>query len=200
MIEIEPLPASPSWDQIKLWRRAQRAALLARRTEMPRADREKFVSAIEPSLKKILTAMKPQTIGYYLPFKGEFDARSLVRALLDLGWSAGLPVVIDKKGPLEFRAWRPRIEMERGVYDIPIPKERNLVTPSVLLVPVVGFDAKNFRLGYGGGYYDRTLAALRPRPTTIGVGFELSRLETIYPQEHDISLDVVVTETGVQRR
>lgn len=200
MAEMLAKPTPTTWDEIKRWRRTQRETLLARRVAMPRAERDKLVGTIEPALKEILTAKPAQTIGFYLPFKGEFDARKLVRALLDLGWTAGLPVVIDKKGPLEFRAWRPRIEMELGVYDIPIPKARDLVTPSVLLVPVVGFDAANYRLGYGGGYYDRTLAALAPRPTTVGVGFELSRLTTIYPQEHDIPLDVIVTEAGVQRR
>jgi 5-formyltetrahydrofolate cyclo-ligase len=90
--------------------------------------------------------------------------------------------------------------MTPGVYDIPVPAERKIVTPSVLLVPLVGFDAANYRLGYGGGYYDRTLASMMPRPSTIGLGFELSRLETIYAQPHDVPLDVVVTEAGVKRR
>ena len=65
---------------------------------------------------------------------------------------------------------------------------------------MVGFDAANYRLGYGGGYFDRTLAALSPRPIAIGLGFELSRLATIFPQPHDIPLDLIVTEAGPQRR
>ncbi len=144
--------------------------------------------------------MTPLTIGFYLPFKHEIDARPLVRDLLEKGWSAALPVVIEKKGPLEFRAWRPGMLMTPGVYDIPIPAERTVVKPDILLVPLVGFDGANFRLGYGGGYYDRTIAAMLPRPSTIGVGFELSRLETIFPQAHDMPLDAIVTEAGIKRR
>lgn len=189
-----------TWDQIKQWRREQRNALLERRINAPREARKKWAASVERYVREILGRMSPQAIGFYLPFKGEIDARPLVRDLLEQGWTAALPVVVDKKGPLEFRAWRPGIEMVPGVYDIPVPKERNLVTPSVLLVPLVGFDSANYRLGYGGGYYDRTLAALLPRPSTIGIGFELSRLETVFPQRHDIPLDVVVTEAGVKRR
>ncbi len=194
-------PEGPfTWEQIKLWRRAQRSELLARRIDAPREAKKKWAASVDRYVREILGRMSPQALGFYLPFKAEIDVRPLVRDLLEQGWTAALPAVVDKKGPLEFRAWRPGIEMAAGVYDIPVPKERNLVTPGVLLVPLVGFDAANYRLGYGGGYYDRTLAALVPRPATIGIGFELSRLKTILPQSHDIPLDVVVTEAGVKRR
>jgi 5-formyltetrahydrofolate cyclo-ligase len=194
-------PSGPlSWDHIKKWRKEQRNALLERRIDASRESKKTWTAAVERYVREILGRMKPQTIGFYLPFKHEIDARPLVRELLEKGWSAGLPVVIDKKGPLEFRAWRHGILMTPGVYDIPVPAERKIVKPSVLLVPLVGFDGANYRLGYGGGYYDRTIAAMLPRPTTIGMGFELSRLETIYPQTHDLPLDVVVTESGVKRR
>jgi 5-formyltetrahydrofolate cyclo-ligase len=83
--------------------------------------------------------------------------------------------------------------MARGIWNIPIPRERNSVRPTALLVPLVGFDAAGYRLGYGGGYYDRPLATLVPKPLTIGVGYELGRLETIYPQPHDIPMDAIVT-------
>jgi 5-formyltetrahydrofolate cyclo-ligase len=69
-----------------------------------------------------------------------------------------------------------------------------------LIVPLLGFDAAGYRLGYGGGYYDRTLAAMAPRPLSIGVGYELGRLDTIHPQAHDIPLDAIVTENGSHRR
>lgn len=194
-------PSGPlSWDHIKKWRKEQRNALLERRIEASRESKKTWTAAVERYVREILGRMKPQTLGFYLPFKHEVDARPLVRELMEKGWSAGLPVVIDKKGPLEFRAWRHGILMTPGVYDIPVPAERKIVKPSVLLVPLVGFDGANYRLGYGGGYYDRTISTMLPRPTTIGVGFELSRLETIYPQTHDIPLDVVVTESGVKRR
>ena len=86
------------------------------------------------------------------------------------------------------------MKMSRGVWNIPVPGERTLVQPNLLLVPLVGFDAAGYRLGYGGGYYDRTLAAMSPRPLTIGVGFAMGRLNSIYPQPHDIPMDAIVTE------
>lgn len=194
-------PSGPlTWDQIRTWRKERRSALLERRIEAPRESKKGWAASVERYVREILGRMKPQTVGFYLPFKHEIDARPLVRDLLEQGWSAALPVVIEKKGPLEFRAWRPGMLMTPGVYDIPIPAERNIVKPDVLLVPLVGFDGANYRLGYGGGYYDRTLAAMLPRPSTIGVGFELSRLETIFPQAHDMPLDAIVTEAGVKRR
>ena len=111
-----------------------------------------------------------------------------------------MPVVIDKKGPLEYRAWRPGEKLVDGVWNIPIPERRRIVVPQAVLAPLVGFDRDCYRLGYGGGYFDRTLAALAPRPWAIGVGFELSQLETIYPQDFDIPMDLIVTEACVRRR
>jgi 5-formyltetrahydrofolate cyclo-ligase len=86
--------------------------------------------------------------------------------------------------------------MQRGIWAIPIPADRLPVQPTVLLVPLLGFDERGYRLGYGGGYFDRTLAVARPRPLTIGVGYELGRLPTIYPQPHDIPMDAIVTDAG----
>jgi 5-formyltetrahydrofolate cyclo-ligase len=99
-----------------------------------------------------------------------------------------------------FREWTPQTKMAAGVYDIPIPIESAEVVPNIALIPLAGFDDAGYRLGYGGGFFDRTLAVLAPRPLAIGVGFELARVPTIYPQPHDIPLDYVVTELGIQRR
>jgi len=89
--------------------------------------------------------------------------------------------------------------MTKGIWDIPIPKERAVVMPDAVLVPLVGFDPCGFRLGYGGGYFDRTLAAARPRPYAIGLGYEDSVLPTIFPQPHDIPMDLIVTDRGIHR-
>jgi 5-formyltetrahydrofolate cyclo-ligase len=80
-----------------------------------------------------------------------------------------------------------------------VPAERQVVSPTALLVPLVGFDEQGYRLGYGGGYYDRTLAASKPRPLAIGLGYEFGRLATIHPQPHDAPMDAIVTEAGVRR-
>jgi 5-formyltetrahydrofolate cyclo-ligase len=105
-----------------------------------------------------------------------------------------LPVVVEKHAPVEFWRWRPEVPMSRGLFNIPIPAEREVVAPDVLIVPLVGFDGAGYRLGYGGGYYDRTLAASQPRPRTLGIAFAESELETIYPQAHDIPMSRIITD------
>jgi len=89
--------------------------------------------------------------------------------------------------------------MQTGVWNIPIPKERDVLMPDAVIVPLVGFDESGFRLGYGGGYFDRTLAAAVPRPYSIGFGYEDSVLPTIYPQLHDIPMNLIVTNQSVHR-
>ncbi len=89
--------------------------------------------------------------------------------------------------------------MRTGVWNIPIPKARDVLMPDAVIVPLVGFDESGFRLGYGGGYFDRTLAAAMPRPYAIGLGYADSKLQTIHPQPHDIPMNLIVTEESTYR-
>ena len=116
-----------------------------------------------------------------------------------LGFTALLPVVVAPRTPLAFRAWDESTPLVEDRYGIPYPPQGPYLTPEALLIPVNAFDAAGYRLGYGGGFFDRTLAALSPRPLAIGVGFELARVESIAPEAHDIRLDAIVTETGAFR-
>jgi len=194
-------PDQPStWPEIRQWRKAQREALLRARVDAGAEKRKAWSAIIEPQLRQIVAERRAGSIGFYWPFKGEFDPRPLARDLVAAGTTMALPTVVQPKTPLEFRRWTSGIEMEIGVYDIPFPKARNVVQPELLLVPLVGFDAAGYRLGYGGGYYDRTIASYAARPFALAVGFELSRLETIFPQDHDLPMDVIVTEAGLWRR
>ncbi len=185
-----------TWADISKWRKEQREKLLRERVDAGAGRRAEWNARIEQILRDLLPTLDVLSVGFYWPFKGEFDARKLVRELVAAGTTVALPAVVEKKGPLEFRRWMPGIEMESGVYNIPIPKARDLVTPELLLAPLVGFDAQGYRLGYGGGYFDRTFASLPKKPFGLGIGYELSRLETIYPQQHDIPMDAIVTENG----
>ncbi|MGH6886430.1 MAG: 5-formyltetrahydrofolate cyclo-ligase [Geminicoccales bacterium] len=187
------------WDEIKRWRRQQRASLIARRQAIPQDERRRLQASVLGLLERHFSELVGARVGFYWPFRGEIGLHALVRGLVVRGARATLPVVVEKRQPLEFWAWRPGDRLERGVWDIPIPAEREVVQPTALLEPLVGFDADGYRLGYGGGYYDRTLAAMDPKPLTIGIGFELGRLATIYPQPHDIPMDAIVTEAGVAR-
>jgi 5,10-methenyltetrahydrofolate synthetase len=89
--------------------------------------------------------------------------------------------------------------MQSGFWNIPMPKQRDLLAPDVVIAPLVGFDRAGYRLGYGGGYFDRTLAAASPRPFAVGLGYADSALETIYPQTHDIRMNLIVTEESAIR-
>jgi 5-formyltetrahydrofolate cyclo-ligase len=185
--------------EVKAWRRVERERLIALRMAMPPAVRREAGEEIARLVEKAVTE-RSGILGIYWPFRAEFDPRPLVERLVAAGRTVALPVVVDKKGPLEYRAWAPGEALVAGVWDIPVPEKREVVTPSMVLAPVVGFDAACYRLGYGGGYFDRTLAPLSRRPLPIGVGFAAQRIETIHPQPFDIPMDVIVTETGVTRR
>jgi 5-formyltetrahydrofolate cyclo-ligase len=186
-----------SWNEIKVWRKQQRAELIAQRVALEAERRLQMNAAITAHIEAGFTALAGMTIGFCWPFKNEYDARFVIRHFRDLGAAAALPVVIAKATPLQFRAWWPGAPMSKGVYDIPIPDGTPLVMPDAAIVPMNGFDAQGYRLGYGGGYFDRTLDAASPQPLAIGVAFELAGLPTIRPQPHDVPMDFVVTEAGI---
>ena len=139
-------------------------------------------------------------LAFCWPIKGEYDARHLARTLRSRGALTALPVVVKPKSPLIFREWHPGVEMVAGVLDIPYPVASPEVVPEAVLLPMNGWDMQGYRLGYGGGFFDRTLASLAKRPLTIGVTYEFAKLDTIHPQSWDIPMDYVVTERGVYRR
>jgi 5-formyltetrahydrofolate cyclo-ligase len=186
--------------ELKAWRRGERQRLLALRAGAPLAERRRWGHQIEARLRLLLEERSGIVLGVYWPFQAEFDPRPLIDWLIARGSAVALPAVVDKQGPLEYRAWRPGETLVDGVWNIPIPRKRDVVIPHAVLAPLVGFDRDCYRLGYGGGYFDRTLAALSPRPSAIGVGFEISEIETIHPQPFDIPMEMVVTEAATRRR
>lgn len=179
---------------IDAWRKARRLELLAARLAMSSAERAAASEHITARLTALLAGAPARMIGFYWPFKGEYDPRPVVRTLHAGGVALALPVVIAKAQPLEFRPWWPGAPMASGVWNIPVPAGGEPVVPDTLLVPLVGFDAESYRLGYGGGFYDRTIAAMRGRPRTVGIGFACGRLDTIHPRPFDIPMDQIVTD------
>lgn len=188
------------WSQVRAWRKAKRQALIAARLSISPVERAAHAQVVGSELTALLRGLGGRLLGFYWPFKGEYDPRPLVRALHADGMKLALPVVTEKARPLIFRPWQPGMQMAPGIWNIPVPASGEPVAPDVLLAPVVGFDSQGFRLGYGGGYYDRTLAAAPRRPTVIGIGFAIGEVPTIYPQPHDIPMDVIVTERVVLDR
>ncbi|HEU4624288.1 MAG TPA: 5-formyltetrahydrofolate cyclo-ligase [Steroidobacteraceae bacterium] len=190
-------PASESWDDVRAWRRQMREALIHERLAMPSHVRRAQGEQAKFRLLEQIDLTRYETLGIYFPIRGEIDVRDIAAKHVEAGGRVGLPVVVTRGAPVEFWSWRPGEPLQRGLWNIPIPERRELVIPNVLIVPVVGFDSRAYRLGYGGGYYDRTLAAASPRPFCIGFGYEAFRLDTIYPQPHDIPMDVVVTDHSI---
>jgi 5,10-methenyltetrahydrofolate synthetase len=187
------------WNEIKAWRKERRAELVARRVAFGADERHNWNERVSTSLGQFVPVTTGAVVGFCWPFKGEIDARFAVRRWREQGAVAALPEVVEKTGPLQFREWWPAAPMRPGVYDIPVPDGTRVLAPDIAIVPMNGFDQQGYRLGYGGGYFDRTIAALEHRVLAIGVTFEALRLPSIYPQVHDIPMDFVVTEAGVYR-
>ncbi len=185
---------------LSAWRRETREALIQKRQAAPLQERLRWTQAILQNLTRLLPNLKADVLGFCWPYKAEVNVVPAVREWVATGKTAALPVVVQPRTPMVFRRWHPDVVMTLGVYDIPIPTGTDEVVPEVLLVPLNGIDPAYYRLGYGGGYFDRTVVTLEPRPLMIGVSFELSRLPTIYPQPHDQPMDIVVTESGIFRR
>jgi len=192
---------------LKNWRKAERARLIAAREALDAERLAELRDAIDAHLERAFPGLARGTVAFCWPFRGEYDARYLARRLRTRGANTALPVVVAARQPLIFRLWKPGDVLARGVYDIPYPASGDAVVPDAALVPMNGFDAAGYRLGYGGGFFDRTLAALRgggsgnsDRPVAIGVTYELARMDTIHPQPYDIPMDYVVTERGVYQR
>jgi len=181
------------------WRKQERARLLAQRDAIPLDERRRDDARIAEHLLHAFPQLARMIVGFYWPMKGEFDPRVAILRLREQGARAALPVVVRKAAPLEFREWWPGIETTPGVFDLPVPQGSPVVVPGACLIPPVGFDDRGYRLGYGGGYFDRTLAALSPQPLKIAVAREMNRIETIRPQPYDIPMDFIVTEAGIYR-
>jgi 5,10-methenyltetrahydrofolate synthetase len=179
-----------------------RQRLVAQRLNLPdRADRCEQLQRV----LRIWLVNRPDTvIGAYWPIKGEFDPLPALHRWKEDGElldepqprRIGLPVVDKLHKTLKFHAWFPGCPMEEDAYGIPKPKDTEVIVPTLLFVPCVGYGTGGYRLGYGGGFYDRTLATLEPRPATVGLGFTDGFLPDLEPEPHDVALDAMLNENG----
>ena len=174
-----------------------RKQLQAERQAM--VDRHQRSVHLQEVLRVWLLERPEATIGAYWPIKGEFDALpALYRwSEADAKRRIGLPVIDRDSKQLRFHVWYPGCPMEEDAYGIPKPKDTEAFEPQLLLVPCVGYGAKGLRLGYGGGFYDRTLAALQPRPLTVGVGYANGYVPWLQAEPHDVPLDAMLTDEGL---
>jgi 5,10-methenyltetrahydrofolate synthetase len=192
------MPMSPT--NVQTWRKAERARLIAAREAVDAATLDSWRRAIDAHLERGFPGLARSRLAFCWPIRNEYDARHLARRLRESGAVTALPVVVAPRSPLAFREWYPGVELAKGPLGIPYPVGSPEVAPRAVLLPMNGWDAHGYRLGYGGGFFDRTLAALQEKPLVIGVAYEQARMETIHPQSWDVPMDYVVTERGVYRR
>ena len=160
------------------WRKVERERLIAARRALTEEYRREQTLAIARAVERILATLALPTLSVYWPIRAEPDLRPWMGTLLRQGMRVALPVAIALGQPLVFRKWRPHARLARGLWNIPYPADGAEVVPNVVIAPLVGFDPQCYRLGYGGGFFDRTLAALLPKPVAIGVGYSSAALST----------------------
>ena len=202
-----------------------RKVLIEQRLNLP--DRLRRADFLQRVMRIWLVGRSDVAIGAYWPIKGEFDplpalyrwqedailsqnlqsnqalapeSRAQLATESIAGRSPrkiGLPVVNKLHKTLTFHAWYPGCPMEEDAYGIPKPKDTEVIVPTLLFVPCVGYGPGGFRLGYGGGFYDRTLATLQPRPLTVGLGYSHGWLPDLEAEPHDVPLDAILNDKGV---
>ncbi len=184
-------------------KKALRVALVAQRQNMP--DRMAKNEALQRVMRVWLLDRPDTVVGAYWPIKSEFDPLPALYRWKEAETSAidgkhrrlGLPVVDKLHKTLTFHAWYPGCAMEPDAYGIPKPKDTETIVPTLLFVPCVGYGTGGYRLGYGGGFYDRTLATLVPKPFTVGLGYTDGFLDEFEPEAHDLPLDAILNDNGV---
>ena len=188
-------PALPSFEPSRD-KKALRRQLQAERQSL--LDRHARSVQLQEVLRVWLLARRESTIGAYWPIKGEFDALPALYR-----WSEaheqrriGLPVTDRETRHLRFHIWYPGCPMEEDAHGIPKPKDTEEFQPQLLLVPCVGYGPRGLRLGYGGGFYDRTLADLAQRPVTVGLAYSHGFVPWLEAEAHDVPLDAILTDEG----
>lgn len=177
---------------------ALRKALAARRNT---AADPAVQAAATAHLIAALRAHRGAVLSGYMPMRGEIDPIAAMIAHHAAGGTVGVPVIVARATPLVFHRWTPEAEMVPGTFGARVPAQADPVIPTVLIVPLLGFDARGYRLGYGGGYYDRTLEQLRGRGPVTAIGFAWASQECpeVPTEPTDQRLDLIVTEAGVLR-
>ncbi|NKX40425.1 5-formyltetrahydrofolate cyclo-ligase [Rhodobacteraceae bacterium R_SAG2] len=194
---IDGIPVDPiRMRDVARFRTAERARLLQARQRLSVQERAAMTTNLITTLETLITPQPDMKIAVYWPIRGEPDLRAWITKAHAAGALVLLPVVTRKDAPLSFRTWQPGCAMERGLWNIPVPTNGVKAVPDVVISPLLGVDETCYRLGNGGGYYDRTLAQLDPPPKVIGVGFSHCRMPTIFPMPWDIPMDTAVLSDG----
>lgn len=172
---------------------ALRSALLARRKALSEAEKHTSDARICERVIAWCEEHRIASLGVFHPIRKEPDLFQAYNALIAKGVHLALPMVTQKDQPLEFRRWQPGDVLQKDALGTSVPPPAaELMKPQALLIPCVGFNQAGMRLGYGGGFYDRTLA-LPHKPVAVGVAYAFSRAD-FYSEPHDIALDLILTD------
>lgn len=152
-------------------------------------------SAIVSNLKNWLSDQNFNIVGFYLPIFHEVDLTPLMTLWLHNHPEKSAAVPVIKNNEMFFAEWSPTRHLVKGIFNTLIPEKIHKIEPDLLLVPCLGFDQDNYRLGYGGGWYDRYLNKANPRPFTVGIAYSNCALKTIKPEKTDIPLNLIITDT-----
>jgi 5-formyltetrahydrofolate cyclo-ligase len=196
----DPVPTAEAVLSASMNKSSLRKNAAARRTELARALPD-FAQRIVTFAGKFGASQSTVVSGYW-PIRDEADPRGLMRAFAAKGHVLALPRVAERAAPLVFHRWSPGDATLIDMFGLTEPlASADVVAPSLLLVPLLAFDAAGYRLGYGGGYYDRTLAGLRADRDVLAVGVAYAGQEVaaVPHQDYDQRLDMIVTENGVRR-
>jgi len=185
-----------TWKDVSTFRKSERKRLYAARQGQSAAARRSASTAIATKLDEMLGNVAGRTIAVYWPIRGEVNLHAWMAGVSERGGKVCLPVVVEKNHPVEFHRWTPGSAMAKGIWNIPVPAEPEAVVPDVVIVPLLGVDESGYRLGNGGGYYDRTLARLGGEALIIGVGQAFARMRTIFPMPWDVPMHKVVLGDG----
>ena len=185
--------------RVQQFRRQLRTERIVAREALPADLYSQLNRRIIAGLEPLLARLAPSCLAFCWPYRGEPDLRALVTAWLAAapGRTAAIPVVTRAATPMVFRKWTADTPMSRDPHGIPIPAQSPQVEPDLVLIPLNVFDAQGYRLGYGGGFFDRTFAAMATPPRSVGVAFELARADSVQTQPHDHPMDYIVTEAGL---
>ncbi|HET7765174.1 MAG TPA: 5-formyltetrahydrofolate cyclo-ligase [Burkholderiales bacterium] len=186
--------------ELSAWRKSERARLLHERDALAEDVLAERRARMDIHIERTFPDLVHGVLAFCWPYRKEYDVRHVAAALRRRGAQTAMPVVVAPRTPLIFREWHPGVELADGPLGIPYPVGSPEVVPENVLLPMLGWDGDGYRLGYGGAFFDRTLASLSKRPRVIGLAYEQAYLKTIRPQPHDVPVDFVVTERGVYRR
>ncbi|SNR86274.1 5-formyltetrahydrofolate cyclo-ligase [Methylobacillus rhizosphaerae] len=175
-----------------------RKRLIEDRLALDRQDAARISAAIITHFQLICECMFGRSIGCYWPIKGEVNSVPLMMQLHKAGSTISLPVVDDESSAVGFKRWHPEALMTKGALQIPYPVDTDSVQPKILIVPLVGFDNRGYRLGYGTDSYDTALRGFDPPPITIGLGYEAGLLGSVIPGARSVPIEFILTEQGVR--